>query len=140
MKAIRYLPLLVGLCSWMATPSSAQVVPCLSQPDSVELFLEVSKHVFEYSDSSAMASAGIPWTNQANVQLVSDAAVCDSAVAAFNAATGNTGTSEAEVAGYVFSLGGAGYAFIRPGDGTAHGTHPVYFFSTGWVFKGTIMS
>lgn len=140
MKWIRFLALLVVLCAGLAAESSAQSGPCLSQPDSVELFLEVTKHVFEYSDSAAMASIGIPWTAQNNVQPVSDTVACASAVAAFNAATGTTGTGNADVAGYVFSLGGAGYAYVRPGDGTAHGTHPVYFFSTGWVFKGTIMS
>lgn len=140
MRRLRHITLVVFLIATARANALAQTGPCLSQPDSTELFLEATRHVFEYSDSTAMVSLGIPWTRMSNVAPVTDSLTCSSAVTAFNAAAGIAGTPNAEVAAYVFSLGGAGFAYVRPGDGTDFGLRPVYFFSLSWVFKGTIMS
>lgn len=139
MKTIRYLVQVAALCIGAAAASLAQGSPCLSQPDSVAKFMAKTKRIFEYADSASLVSSGVPWVTPSQVQFVSDSATCAAAVAAFNAAAGATST-EYEAGGYVFSLGGVGYAFVRPGDATEYGTHPIFIFSPQWIYKGAMES
>jgi len=140
MMQIRFIALVTVVSVGMGSRLSAQGGPCLSQPDSVAAFLVATRHVYEHSDSTALASLGIPWATEARVQVVADSAVCAAGLTAFNLLVGTAGTAQAEVSAYIYSLNGAGYAFIRPRDGTDYGAHPVYFFSMSWVYKGTIES
>ncbi|HMU62275.1 MAG TPA: hypothetical protein PKA66_10865 [Gemmatimonadales bacterium] len=96
--------------------------------------------MFKYSDSAYAVQRGFPWTPVANIQFVTDSTTCAAAVAAFNDEMGTTGTAEADTAGYVFSLGGTGYAYVRPNSMTISNRRPVFLFNPTWVLVVTIDS
>jgi hypothetical protein len=91
---------------------------------------------YRWTDSAATVSGGDPWAPAAQIQQVSDSTVCNAVVAAFNQVA--TGTGAQETDGYVFAIGNAGYAFVRPGD-TTDGRRTFYIFLQNLTYRGSVV-
>lgn len=140
MTSARFSSAVVVVLTVMCSKAVGQASPCRAEADSVAKLTLVVEHVYQWSDSAATVTLGLPWTRVQNIVLVTDSTTCAAAVASYNAALGVAGTSQADTSGYVYSLGGAGYAYVRPGDAIDAGLYAVYLFSPSWVFKGRMMA
>lgn len=140
MRASLLLPatLLIGCLNSVPLRVAAQATPCLSQPDSVDTYLRMVRRLYRYSDSTSVVAAGNPWAPPSAITLVTDASICQDAVDAFNASAGITGTPQQESAAYVFAIGSAGFAYVRPGDISA-GKQYFFVFSPAWILKATML-
>lgn len=140
MTPARVSSTIVVMAALICTDATAQSNPCRAEPDSVAKLTLVVEHVYQWSDSAATVALDLPWTRIQSITLVTDSATCAAAVTAYNTALGTAGTNQADASGYVFALGGAGFAYVRPGDAIEAGLYAVYLFSPSWVFKGRMMA
>jgi hypothetical protein len=128
--------LLVMLSAGVSNAAYGQSNACLSQADSSRAYLTMVRDYYRWTDSTPTVAGGDPWAPAALVQQVNDSTVCNSVVGAFNQVA--TGTAAQETSGYVFAIGSAGYAFVRPGD-TTDGRRTFYIFLQNMSYRGSVV-
>ena len=138
----RLLPIVMLVSAWasfMSNSALAQQSQCITQADSVSLYLAIIRDHFRWTDSATTLASGEPWSSQSQIRLVTNRTTCRSGVDAFNRVSGASGTPQAESQAMIFSLGGTGYAYVRPGDGT-NGMRSFYIFKSNWTFRAAMVS
>jgi hypothetical protein len=135
--ARRRLALALALQACAAGSMLGQSSACLSQPDSVRVYPTMIRDYYANTDSAAVIAAGEPWASPTKIALVTKSATCRAGVTAFNQISGAAGTPQAEAAAYIFTVGGAGFAYFRPGDTTGD-KRMFYIFRSDWTYRAAI--
>ena len=120
------------------THVAAQGSACLTQADSVQVYLDMLQRYYTNADSAQTVAAGGPWASPGAIKLVTKRATCSAGVSAFNAASESTSGAPLDTSAYIFAVGGSGFAYFRPGD-IVDGKRTFYLFSLNWVLKGAIV-
>jgi len=122
------------------TPPSlaAQTVSCYTGLEA-DAFAALTRRKYAAvgADSIGWKANGFPFATGNAIQLVTDPAVCDSAVAAVNQLRSSWGMTGTIVKAFVVKIGISGYVVSTIEDAAGE-FRPNYWFDSAWTLKQTI--